>query len=585
MKSKLIDRGNGTLKLVESKQLRKGCIGRLEGVCADFMNPTRNERLYGLKLWEKVFSNELFLEAIKTKTAFGELDHPEDRFEVLSKLACVVMTDYNIDKENGVVTGGFDILDTSQGRILKSLLDYGCQMGVSSRGTGDIIETENGDEVDPETYEFSCFDVVSTPAVMKARQTYTESVKQRNKRNLLTESIKSEISNCNSDIELNAIENTISNAKVPNIHSLFECIEDKRNSILEGKTISSKQAQKSNNIAEGSKTTNSVKTINETVNRKTFKQMAEALRDLNSKVNAYKIREQNLNKIISSQNSQIDEYKALIERCNKKLSATNKAKNAVEEKLTESKSNISKLTTENRKLRSDIRNNDKNDDVINSLSEEVTTTKQLNTKLKQQVKSLNEKVNNLVNQINSLRNQLDESNDTIEDYKYKNDTLNEKINDNSEQYVNKLERANAQITNLMKENTEKAQTIIDLENQLADIQEANDSLTEKCNRIAKHNKSLQSINSNYFNNYLNEYANKQGIDTDSVKSLLKENATVDDVKRVVDNIRDKQDRYNKLPISYSKPATINVLNESISTNGDDSDTDTLNFLTAVKNSL
>lgn len=584
MKSKLIDRGNGTLKLVESKQLRKGCIGRLEGVCADFLNPTRNERLYGLKLWEKVFSNELFLEAIETKTAFGELDHPEDRFEVLSKLACVVMTDYNIDKENGVVTGGFDILDTSQGRILKSLLDYGCQMGVSSRGTGDIIETENGDEVDPETYEFSCFDVVSTPAVMKARQTYTESVKQRNKRNTLTESIKSEITNCNSDIELNAIENTISNAKVPNLHSLFECIEDRRNSILEGKTISSRQAQKSNNITEGSETVNSVKTINEKVDRKTFKQMTEALKELNSKVNAYKIREQNLNKIISSQNSQIDEYKALIEKCNKKLSANIEAKKAVEEKLTESQSNIKKLTAENRKLRKDIRTNDKNGDTINSLSEEVKNTKQLNNNLRQQVKSLNEDINDLTNQVNSLRDQLDKSNDIIEDYKYKNDNLVERINDNSEQYVNKLEKANMQITNLMRENTEKAQTIIDLENQLADEQKATDTLTEKYNRVAKHNKSLQSINSNYLSNYLNEYANKQGVDIDSVKSLLKENATPNDIKRIVDNIRDRQDRYSKLPISYNKPAAITVLNESIST-GNDNDDGTLDFLTAVKNSL
>ena len=190
----------------------------------------------------------------------------------------------------------------------------------------------------------------------------------------------------------------------------------------------------------------------------------------------------------------------------------------------------------------------------------------------------------MTNQVNSLRDQLDKSNDIIEDYKYKNDNLVERINDNSEQYVNKLEKANMQITNLMRENTEKAQTIIDLENQLADEQKATDTLTEKYNRVAKHNKSLQSINSNYLSNYLNEYANKQGVDIDSVKSLLKENATPNDIKRIVDNIRDRQDRYSKLPISYNKPAAITVLNESIST-GNDNDDGTLDFLTAVKNSL
>ena len=576
MKSRLIDRSKGTLKLVESKELRKGCIGRLEGVCADFKNPTRNERLYGLKLWENVFSNELFQEAIRTKTAFGELDHPEDRFEVLSELACVVMTDYNIDKENGVVTGGFDVLNTPQGRILKSLLDYGCQMGVSSRGTGDIIETENGEEVDPETYEFSCFDVVSTPAVMKARQTYTESIKQKNKRNTLTESIKSEITNCNSEMELNAIKNTISNAHVPNLHSLTRCIEDKKNSILEGKTISSNASKQFDNKVESSKSTNSVKTINERVNIKTFRQMSNALRELNSKVNAYKIREQNLNKIISSQNSQIDEYKALIENYSRQLSTTKKLKETVERKLTQTKSNISKLSSENKQLKDDIR--DKNNDDINYLTEQVECTKDENRKLKLQIKSLNTKISN-------LSEQLDQSNRLVDDYKYKNNNLSARLNELSEEYTKKLDDADAQISNLMTENTNKAQKISRLRDQIAEEKKANDSITEKYNRVTKYNKSLKSINNNYLNKYLNEYAGKYGIEPNSVKSLLKENASAEDVKQIVDTIRDKQDRYNKLPISYNEPTTINVLKENINTVSDDNDDGTLDFLTAVKNSL
>ena len=42
MKSKLVESTPKSLRLVESKEKRKGCLGRLEGICADFIHPTRN---------------------------------------------------------------------------------------------------------------------------------------------------------------------------------------------------------------------------------------------------------------------------------------------------------------------------------------------------------------------------------------------------------------------------------------------------------------------------------------------------------------------------------------------------------------
>ena len=82
----LIETRLNALKLTESKNPpRKGCLGRMEGVCADFKNPTRNGRLYSRKLWDKVFNDSLFQEALQSKTLIGELDHPEDRFEPLAK--------------------------------------------------------------------------------------------------------------------------------------------------------------------------------------------------------------------------------------------------------------------------------------------------------------------------------------------------------------------------------------------------------------------------------------------------------------------------------------------------------------------
>ena len=92
-----------SLKLNENVAPRKGCLGRLEGICADFKNATRNGRIYCRELWEKVFADAIFKESLETKTLFGELDHPEDRLEVLAGEACVVMTDYHIDEDEGVI--------------------------------------------------------------------------------------------------------------------------------------------------------------------------------------------------------------------------------------------------------------------------------------------------------------------------------------------------------------------------------------------------------------------------------------------------------------------------------------------------
>ena len=66
-----------------------------------------------------------------------------------------------------------DILDTPNGRLLKTLVDYGFVPGISSRGSGDIMAN---DEVDPETFFLETWDIVQLPAVRKARLTVCESV-------------------------------------------------------------------------------------------------------------------------------------------------------------------------------------------------------------------------------------------------------------------------------------------------------------------------------------------------------------------------------------------------------------------------
>lgn len=160
-------------KLSPEEMKERGILGRLIGPCADFNNATRNGRKYSEQLWENVFNDPIMQEKIKNGVCFGELGHPEDRTEIDMEKIAVCLREQPVKNEKGQLCAVFDILDTPNGRILKTLCDYGSTVGVSSRGQGDIITDANGDEaVDPDTYECECWDVVLVPAVESARMKY-----------------------------------------------------------------------------------------------------------------------------------------------------------------------------------------------------------------------------------------------------------------------------------------------------------------------------------------------------------------------------------------------------------------------------
>lgn len=167
-------------------------LGRLEGPCADIIHPTRNGRLYSDQLWEKVFNSDVVKEYFACGGIFGELGHPADRAETDMEKICVCMPRPPVRGEDGRLIGQWDILNTPNGRILKCLCDYGFKMGVSSRGTGDVINGFDGQEsVDPDTYQFEAFDIVLLPAVKSARlRLMKESVGNKTLQQALTESLE-----------------------------------------------------------------------------------------------------------------------------------------------------------------------------------------------------------------------------------------------------------------------------------------------------------------------------------------------------------------------------------------------------------
>ena len=172
--------------LTKEEMSKRGILGRLVGPIADTKAPTRNGRTYSKELWENVFNDPLMQEKINNRCLFQELGHPEERTEVDLEKICACLAETPKVGEDGLLYGVFDILPTKNGQLLKVLCDYGTNIGISSRGTGDIIDNGDGEEVDPSTYDCETWDFVIIPAVEKARLSYvTEGLDKDAKNNML----------------------------------------------------------------------------------------------------------------------------------------------------------------------------------------------------------------------------------------------------------------------------------------------------------------------------------------------------------------------------------------------------------------
>jgi hypothetical protein len=125
-------------------------------------SPNQNGRIYKLdemKNEVERYSNEM----IKTRRAIGEMNHPQST-EVNPVNACHLVTEL---RQNGnYFMGKSLILDTPMGQLLKSLVRDKIQMGISTRGLGNLAESASGKTVS--NFHLICLDVVHQPSVQNA---------------------------------------------------------------------------------------------------------------------------------------------------------------------------------------------------------------------------------------------------------------------------------------------------------------------------------------------------------------------------------------------------------------------------------
>lgn len=100
---------------------------------------------------------------VKTRRAIGEMNHPQST-EVNPVNACHLVTEL---RQNGnYFMGKSLILDTPMGQLLKSLVKDKIQMGISTRGLGNLSESTDGKRVS--NFHLICLDVVHQPSVQNA---------------------------------------------------------------------------------------------------------------------------------------------------------------------------------------------------------------------------------------------------------------------------------------------------------------------------------------------------------------------------------------------------------------------------------
>jgi hypothetical protein len=136
----------------------------IEGIFMQGDIKNRNGRIYPsatleneMKRYQKDF--------IETKRALGELGHP-DGPQINGDRVSHLITDMR--REGNDFYGKAKILSTPMGEIVKSLLDEGVKIGVSTRGLGSVKAGRDGVMEVQKDFHLSTVDIVTDPSAPNA---------------------------------------------------------------------------------------------------------------------------------------------------------------------------------------------------------------------------------------------------------------------------------------------------------------------------------------------------------------------------------------------------------------------------------
>ena len=153
---------NDAQYIVEENEGKKNYSIKGVFLQADIKN--RNGRVYPSSVLMKEVKR-YNAEFINKNRAFGELGHPEGPTVNLERVSHMIKKLYPEGKN---FIGEAKIMDTPYGKIVKSLIDEGAKLGVSSRGMGSLVQKNGQNMVGEDFYLATAADIVADPSAPDA---------------------------------------------------------------------------------------------------------------------------------------------------------------------------------------------------------------------------------------------------------------------------------------------------------------------------------------------------------------------------------------------------------------------------------
>ena len=136
----------------------------LKGICIQGDKRNQNQRVYPAREIARAVKT-LNDQIAGGYSVLGEVDHPDDLRINLDRV-CHMVTEMWMDGADGY--GKLKIIPTPMGNLVRTMLENGVKLGVSSRGSGNVRDDGSGEVSD---FEIITIDVVAQPSAPGAYPT------------------------------------------------------------------------------------------------------------------------------------------------------------------------------------------------------------------------------------------------------------------------------------------------------------------------------------------------------------------------------------------------------------------------------
>ena len=145
--------------IIKESKTKPG-VYEVEGVMQRAGSQNQNGRVYDKDILVRE-AKKYVDEFVKNGNAYGELDHPESPIVSLKNASHIVK---DLWWNGDDLMGKVELLNTPSGNIVKEIIRAGHTIGISSRGTGSVQQTNEGHLEVQDDFELVCWDFVSNPS-------------------------------------------------------------------------------------------------------------------------------------------------------------------------------------------------------------------------------------------------------------------------------------------------------------------------------------------------------------------------------------------------------------------------------------